>query len=76
MISISRDIFESGYVSLKKKKGLTLRPHITLQHSVGQLSSRLFDNLADFLKLFLCLCCFVLGVFLLSANETQLKDSR
>lgn len=49
-------------------------PHIALQHSVGQLSSRLFDNLADFLKLFLCLYCFILGVLLLSANETNIKQ--
>lgn len=52
---------------------LTLVSHITLQHSVGQLSSRLLDDLADFLKLFLCLCRFVLRVLVLSTKETQIE---
>lgn len=77
----SRDMFNSGYCHLLKKKkkavlSVTLFPHITLQHSAGQLSSRVFDNLADFLQLFLCLCRFVLGVLILSANETQLTAGR
>lgn len=40
----------------------TRQSYITLQKSVGQLSSRLLDNLVDFLKLFLSFCHFVLGV--------------
>jgi len=44
-------------------------PHVTLQHSVGQLPSRLLDDLVDFLQLFLHLRRLVLGVFLLSENE-------
>lgn len=76
----SRDMLNSGHCHLLEKKkrvlSVTLFPHITLQHSAGQLSSRVFDNLADFLKLFLCLCRFVLGVLILSANETQLTAGR
>lgn len=52
---------------------LTLFSHIRLQHSVWQLSSRLLNDLAYFLKLFLCFCCFVLRVFVLSANEKQIE---
>lgn len=52
---------------------LTLFSHIRLQHSVGQLSSRLLNDLAYFLKLFLCFCCFVLRVSVLSANEKQIE---
>lgn len=47
--------------------------HITLQHSVGQLSSRLLDDLADFLQLFLYLCRLGLGVLVLSANERHIE---
>lgn len=54
---------------------INLLPHIALQHSVGQLSSRLRDDLAYFLKLFLYFGRLVLGVLFLSANEgLELKD--